>query len=103
MRLPSILDLLNAVSRIALTHPAVRAWWLTPRARLPLKGAATDASTRVIDLAVERAADGSPDCGLIERDLSKLLPGTLIQVHVLRPEEGQGMLRLLSAPHRGQS
>ena len=37
------------------------------------------------------------DCPCIERELSELLPGTMINVRVLSPTERQGMIRLLTA------
>lgn len=97
MRLPSILDLLSAVRRVAPNHPAAQSWWLTPRARLPVKGETSlaERSVRVIDLGIEGVA--SEDCSRIERELSELLPGTMINVRVLSPTERQGMIRLLTA------
>jgi hypothetical protein len=97
MRLPSILDLLSAVRRVAPKHPAAQSWWLTPRARLPVKGETSlaERSVRVIELGIEGVA--SEDCSRIERELSELLPGTMINVRVLSPTERQGMIRLLTA------
>lgn len=101
MRLPSILDLLSAVRRVAPNHPAAQSWWLTPRARLPVKGETSlaERSVRVIELGLEGIA--SEDCSRVERELSELLPGTMINVRVLGPTERQGMIRLLTSgpPH----
>jgi hypothetical protein len=97
MRLPSILDLLSAVRRVAPNHPAAQSWWLTPRARLPVRGETSlaERSVRVIELGIEGVA--SHDCSRIERELSELLPGTMINVRLLSPTERQGMIRLLTA------
>ena len=97
MRLPSILDLLSAVRRVAPNHPAAQSWWLTPRARLPVRGETSlaERSVRVIELGIEGVA--SHDCSRIERELSELLPGTMINVRLLSPNERQGMIRLLTA------
>jgi hypothetical protein len=104
MRLPSILDLLSAVRRVAREHPEARTWWLTPRARLPVKGETSlaERAVRVIDLGIEVGANGAAvalagEAARIERELSDLLPGTMINVRVLGPGEHQGMMRLLSA------
>jgi len=98
MRLPSILDLLDAVTRISRDHPTVTAWRLTPRARLPLRGEPSYSSSavRMIDLAVESAAEGAPDYRRIERELSGLLPGSEVTVRALRPDERSRMMRLYS-------
>ena len=98
MRLPSVLDLLAAIRRVSIHHPAARSWWLTPRARLPVKGETSlaERSVRVIDLAIEGGAEVAVACPRIERELSDLLPGTMITVRVLRSHERQGMMRLLS-------
>ena len=97
MRLPSILDLLSAVRRVAPNYPAAQSWWLTPRARLPVKGETSlaERSVRVIELGLEGIAGG--DCPRVERELSELLPGTMINVRVLAPTERQGMIRLLTS------
>lgn len=97
MRLPSILDLLSAVRRVAPNHPAAQSWWLTPRARLPVKGETSlaERSVRVIELGIEGVAN--EECPRVERELSELLPGTMINVRVLGPSERQGMIRLLTA------
>jgi hypothetical protein len=97
MRLPSILDLLSAVRRVAPKHAAAQSWWLTPRARLPVRGETSlaERSVRVIELGIEGVAND--DCPRIERELSELLPGTMINVRVLSPTERQGMIRLLTA------
>jgi hypothetical protein len=97
MRLPSILDLLSAVRRVAPKHAAAQSWWLTPRARLPVRGETSlaERSVRVIELGIEGIAQD--DCPRIERELSELLPGTMINVRMLSPTERQGMIRLLTA------
>src|SRR5580693_1946860 len=99
MRLPSVLDLLAAVRRVSNQHPAAQSWWLTPRARLPVKGETSlaERSVRVIELGIEGIAND--ECPRIEGELSELLPGTMINVRVLSPTERQGMIRLLSGEH----
>ena len=102
MRLPTILDLLAAVSRIAPSHPAVRAWWLAPHARLPLRGEVTRevTSVRTVELVLERAAgvrDTGPDCRRIERELADLLPRTVVTARAV--DAGSvppGLMRLVS-------
>lgn len=97
-RLPSILDLLEALMRVSQGHPAVQTWWLAPRARLPLWGRAPvgEDPVRRIDLAVESAAEDGPDCRRIEREVSDLLARTSVTVRRLRPNDRQGMMRLLT-------
>lgn len=99
MRMPSVLDLLTAAGRVSAAHPAVRVWWLTPSARLPLTGETTRgvSSARRIDVAVECTSNDQPDCSRIERDLSNLLPGSTVTVRIHRgKDERAGMMRLLS-------
>jgi hypothetical protein len=105
MRLPSILDLLDAVTRVSRAHPVVRAWWLTPRARLPLRGEPSHGASivRVIDLAVESEAETAPDCRRIERELSQLLPASSITVRAFRPDDRQKLMRLLSVEDTSQN
>ena len=102
MRLPTILDLLAAVSRIAPSHPAVRAWWLAPHARLPLRGEATREATsvRTVELVLERApgvTGAAPDCRRIERELAELLPRTVVTARAVDAGGApSGLMRLLS-------
>ncbi|MGA2448870.1 MAG: hypothetical protein ABTD50_09360 [Polyangiaceae bacterium] len=98
MSLPSILDVLDAVLRVSNGTPEVRAWWLTPHARLPLAGdrRGRSSSARRIALAVECAKDAELDCGALERELTVLLPGCAVTVRPLGDhEEMTGMMRLV--------
>jgi hypothetical protein len=101
--MPSVLDLLTAAREASAEHPAVRVWWLTPSARLPLTGETARGvpSARRIDLAVECHPDDPPDCSRIERDLSKVLPSCSVTVRVHRgKDERDGMMRLLTLEER---
>jgi hypothetical protein len=112
MSVPSILDVLDAVTRVSRKNPRVRAWWLSPRARLPLTGERGGGAPNVrrVVLAVESADDGELDCGGLEHELGGLLRGCEVTVRALGGDlEKVGMMRLLqldtastaAAPTRG--
>jgi hypothetical protein len=98
--LPTVLDLLDAVTRVSTTHPDIREWWLTPRSRLPLRGAPSrDApAVRAIELAVWSLPWTTPDYPGIERELRDRLPGSVVTVRAhLREREPAGLIRLFTS------
>ncbi len=99
MRLPSILDLLDAVTRVSRDHGDVRAWWLVPHARLALKGSPSERAQagRELEIALEVAPGATPDWRRIERELASRLPGAAVTVRAhAGDQEPRQLLRLLS-------
>lgn len=92
MRRPSILDVVQAVTAVAPSHPKVRAWWYAPPTRFHLRGARSDDSAHRIEVVIEPRAPGRPDPDSIAADLSVQLGGTPASV---REHRGAGEERRL--------
>jgi len=98
MRGPSVLDLLEAVRRTARSHPAVRAWWMVPRARLRVQGSSAAKKGRVVELALECPVGHEIDFERIGQDVSRLLPGARVEVRAYHADdpENKALIRLFS-------
>jgi hypothetical protein len=68
---------------------------MAPSARLRAAGVASP--VRIVELALEIAANDPPDLASIERELSHLLPGATVTVRAHRGEaEAHQLIRLVS-------
>jgi hypothetical protein len=100
---PSILDVVHAVKRASVVHPAVTAWWYTPPQRLRLSGALPTPSPdeTVVTLVVEGAPDAffePAQLEAVERALSASLRSAPVRVRAHRGSgEERPLFRLLSA------
>jgi hypothetical protein len=96
-RPPRILDVVDAVKRLARAHPEIGAWWYAPVLRR--KGAGNGASH--IEVVAEAAAGASPEYECLGRELGAHL-GAQAVVRAHRGEsEAMPLLRLARAPQRG--
>jgi hypothetical protein len=89
MRPPTILDVVQAVIRLAPSHPEVAVWWFAP--------AATGAPGPM--LALESREGALPDAAGIRSELAgRFGPGTVtVRVH-RGPAEGEAHYRLFTHP-----
>jgi hypothetical protein len=88
MRPPSILDVVQAVTGLAPSHPEVAVWWFAP--------AATTGASRVV-LVLEPREGALPDAGGIGSELAARFGPRAVTVRVHRgAAEGQARYRLFT-------
>ncbi len=90
-----ILDLLNAVSRVALAHDDVAVWWYRPPGGTPTSDMMPD--TQPAEVVIEPTQGAAPDLETIRTHLAGQLGGRPVAV---RPHGGEAerfhLYRLLS-------
>ncbi len=92
---PSILDILQAVERVAPTAPEVHVWWLGSRSRLPV--AARPAETPTVDFVIEGSDASSATRDRLAVSLSRALGGAAVTLRFARaPGDTRGLFRLLT-------
>jgi hypothetical protein len=77
----TILDVVEAVRRIAPAHPTVRSWWMVPHARLRVN-ARNDPGEANIEVAVECVPGAIADIVAIQAELRGLFPDDVVRVRL---------------------
>lgn len=103
MRRPSILDVVQAVTVVAPSHPEVRAWWYAPPTRFHLRGARSDDRAFRIEVVIEPRATARPNLDSIAADLSVQLSGTPASVRAHRGAGEERRLFRVLQQHRDET
>jgi hypothetical protein len=91
MRVPTILDVIEAVTQVAPSHPEVAVWWYVRSSREGGNGA------RVVELVLESRDDAAPEVARIGPELGQRLGGAAVSARVHRgAAETAPLYRLLT-------
>jgi hypothetical protein len=100
----TVLDLLEAVTRVSRSEPAVISWWMMPRARLEITGTSRAAHRADFQIVVESLPGQRLDLARIQTALSELLPGRGVEVRDHQGDsEPKQLVRLFTPNRRGPS